>query len=84
MAAAAGLACGLPGVSFDLPVFKTYYPQGFLRVETGDLNAFSQKIIDLLKDKKLYQKMSKEAVVEAETWDWEQGVLKFLKRVKKL
>ena len=79
MAAASGLACGLPGVSFNLPIFKTYYPNGFVRVKTGDLKAFTKAIIRLLNDKKLWTKMSRSAVKEAETWDWKNRVKDFLK-----
>lgn len=82
MAAASGLACGLPGVCFNLPVFKTYYPHGFLRVKTGDFKAFAQKIVSLLENKALYDKISKEAIEEATTWDWKQRVKIFLERIK--
>jgi glycosyltransferase involved in cell wall biosynthesis len=81
MAPAAGLACGLPGVSFDLPVFRTYYPQGFLRVKTGDVKAFAKKIISLLENETLYAKISKEAIKEAITWDWQNRAQGFLKAI---
>lgn len=84
MAAASGLACGLPGVSFDLPVFKTYYPKGFLRAKTGDIKEFSQKILALLGDKGLYDRMSKEAIEEAKTWDWSQKGKLFVGKIKGL
>jgi len=84
MAAASGLACGLPGVSFDLPVFKTYYPRGFLRAEVGNIKDFAEKIIALTEDKSLYLKMRKEAIKEAKTWDWQKRVEKFLNKVEKL
>lgn len=70
MAAASGLACGLPGVCFDLPVFKTYYPKGFLRANIGDIKDFAKKILSLLGDKELYQSIRKESIEEAKTWDW--------------
>lgn len=84
MAAASGLACGLPGVSFDLPVFKTYYLKGFLRAKIGDVKEFSQKILALLEDERLYDKMSKEAIEEAKTWDWSQKGKLFLRRIREL
>jgi len=70
MAAASGLACGLPGICFDLLVFKSYYPRGFLRAKIGDVKDFSQKVINLFEDDHLYNKMSREAIEEAKTWDW--------------
>ncbi|MBI5465415.1 glycosyltransferase [Candidatus Gottesmanbacteria bacterium] len=84
MAPADGLACGLPGVCFDLPVFKSYYSQGFMRAQTGNTKIFAQKIIELLNDKMLYQKLSDEAILEARTWDWQNRVESFLAKVKDL
>ncbi len=82
MAAAYGLACGLPGVSFDLPAFKTYYPNGFLKVRTGDFSGFAKEIIRLLEDKELYKKISKLAIKEASTWAWPKRIEKFWQTVK--
>ncbi len=84
MAAALGLACGLPGVCFDLPVFNTYYPLGFLKAKVGDIKDFSEKILDLLNNKILYQKMREEAIVEAKTWDWEIRLKSIIKAMQKL
>lgn len=84
MAAAHGLACGLPGVSFNLPVFKTYYPQGFLHAKINNNIDFAEKIIRLLNDKRLYQKMSQEAIAEAKTWDWQQRISSFIKQINSL
>jgi glycosyltransferase involved in cell wall biosynthesis len=80
MAAASGLACGLPGVCFDLPVFKTYYSQGFLRARISNIHDFAKKIITLLEDKDLYNEMSKEAVEEAISWDWDKRVKNIYKK----
>ena len=82
MAAASGLACGLPGVCFDLSVFKTYYPQGFLRAKIGDTKEFGEKIINLLEDKDLYEKVRQQAIEEAKTWDWQKRIELFLDKAK--
>lgn len=71
MASAAGLACGLPGVCFDLPSLRSYYEGGFLRASLGDLDAFASHILALLEDSTLYTKMSREALEEAKRWDWD-------------
>ena len=84
MAACAGLACGLPGICFELESLKTYYHQGFLRAPVGDIKAFSEHIINLLDDKELYDKMTREAIEEAKTWDWKQRGQRSLERIEAL
>jgi glycosyltransferase involved in cell wall biosynthesis len=70
MAAAEALACGLPGVAFDLPSLETYYPKGFIKIPQGGLYQFSKAILSLLSDKNLYHQMSSEALEVAKDWDW--------------
>ncbi len=84
MAAATGLACGLPGVSFDLPVFKTYYQKGFLRAETMNFKDFTDKIIQLLDNPDLYKKLRTQAILEAQSWDWSFMIERFLGRCQSL
>jgi glycosyltransferase involved in cell wall biosynthesis len=50
MAAWEAMACGLPGVSFDLPALRTYYPKGMLKTPCYDLKAFAENILKLLND----------------------------------
>lgn len=71
MAPAEALACGLPGVAFDLPSLKTYYPKGFLKAGAGDLQEFAGHILHLLKEPDLYAKMSAEARAAGAEWDWD-------------
>lgn len=84
MAAASGLACGLPGVCFDLSVLKTYYPRGFLYAKIGNISDFADKVISLLKKPKLYEKLSREAVNEARGWDWEKRITLFTNKLSGL
>lgn len=82
MAAAEAMAWGLPGVSFDLEALKTYYPKGMLKTSCFDLGAFTENIIKLLEDKKLYEKTSQEAIAWAEEWDWDKRAEEVLQKVK--
>lgn len=84
MAPVDGLACGLPGVCFDLPVLRFYYHRGFLRAKIGDLGDFSRLIIRLLLEEKLYRQMRNEAISEAKTWDWQNRLVSFLRIVRNL
>lgn len=82
MAAAEAMAWGLPGVSFDLDALKTYYPKGMLKSKNGDYRDFSNNIINLLKDKRLYQHTSSEALELIRTvWDWNKRADKLFKEI---
>lgn len=80
MAAAEAMAFGLPGVSFDLEALKTYYPQGMIKTKCFNLDEFTQNIIDLLSDKKLYQQYSRQArKLIFEQWNWQKQSQKIYK-----
>jgi glycosyltransferase involved in cell wall biosynthesis len=72
MAACEAMACGLPGVSFDLPALKTYYPKGMIKTPCYDLKAFAENILELLTDEKLYERTAKDALEWAKEWDWDK------------
>lgn len=72
MAACEAMACGLPGVSFDLPALKTYYPKGMIKTPCYDLKAFAENILKLLADEKLYKRTAKDALEWAKEWDWDK------------
>jgi len=83
MAACEAMSCGLPGVSFDLPSLKTYYPQGMLKTPRYDFEAFARNIVSLLTDADLYKKMSKEALELALKWDWNSKAEVILSQIEK-
>ena len=73
MAAAEGMAWGLPGVSFDLEALKTYYPKGMIKIERGNNGQFAENIIKLLNNKSYYSTISQEARdLIVEVWDWKK------------
>ena len=79
MAAAEGMAWGLPGVSFDLEALKTYYPKGMIKTKIGDKEEFAKNIIRLLDDKVLYEKTSSDAHnLIIEVWDWDKRAYNIL------
>lgn len=72
MAAAEAMAFGLPAVGFNLKSYKSYYPKGMLKVTIGELRAFSDAIIGLIRDEILYKKISDEVKKMAlENYSWE-------------
>ena len=82
MAAAEAMVCGLPGVSFDLPALRIYYPKGMLKARDED--DFAEKIIELLSNSLLYNKLSYEAQTWAKSWDWRLVAEQLLKKCQDL
>lgn len=77
MAMCEAMACRLPGVSFDLPALKTYYPHGVIKVPCFDKGAFAKCILRLLEDGELYETVSEEALSLALEWDWNRRTTQF-------
>jgi glycosyltransferase involved in cell wall biosynthesis len=76
------LACGIPGIVYDLP--RLDYPAGVIKVRCGDAHGFGEAIVKLLGDGELYGRLSREARDFAKRLDWDlraEWVLEFLKRV---
>ena len=81
MAACEAMACGIPGVSFDLPALKTYYPKGMIKTPCYDLEAFAKNIMNLLTNQKLYTETSKDALDWAREWDWDKRAKELLEAI---
>lgn len=72
MAAADAMAFGLPGVSFDLPALKTYYPQGVIKTPLNQKHIFADNIYKLLTNKKFYSQTSFQAKkLIYKHWNWQ-------------
>lgn len=84
MAVCEAMACGLPGVSFDLPALRTYYPKGMLKIPCFDLKKFAENILKLLNDEELYRKTAKDALDWAKEWDWDKRAEEMLNVIQGL
>ncbi|OGM04064.1 hypothetical protein A2715_05000 [Candidatus Woesebacteria bacterium RIFCSPHIGHO2_01_FULL_39_32] len=82
MASAEAMAFGLPCVGFNLKAYKSYYPQGMVKVDIGNTNAFAKKIMELLENYSLRIKIGREAkyMIE-ENWSWEKRANEVLERI---
>ncbi len=79
-----GMACGLPVVAWDLPVYREVFPKGIIRVPTGNIEEFAWSILDLLEDSKLYGRISKEAREMSLRYDWDKIVKRELELIDNL
>lgn len=84
IAPAEAMACGLPGISFDLPAFRTYYPKGIIKIPKFDLEKFAKSVIELLTDEKLYNNLRKEAIELTKEMDWDKKAEELLLMMKNL
>lgn len=75
------LACGLPGIVYDLQ--HLFYPVGVIKIAIGNQDAFVKAILGLLHDEKNYKKLSAEGVQFASTIDWDITSEKALRFIKK-
>ncbi len=62
------LACGIPGVIYDLPGLCYY--RGVIKIPCGDTEAFARAVLDLLGNEEMYQRLSNEAEIFATPMDW--------------
>lgn len=84
IAIAEAMAAGLPVVGYNLEIFGDVFKKGFLTVPLGNTTIFSQKIIQLLENKRNYQQISQEATVQAQKMSWRKTSVKFQKIIKAL
>jgi glycosyltransferase involved in cell wall biosynthesis len=73
-----GMACGKPIIASDvggIPYLVHDGVNGFL-IQPGEIKELSNKIITLLEDKKLQEKMGKESLKRSEEFDWNKIALK--------
>ena len=82
MAAAEGMAAGLPVVAFDHEGFNYCYPKGISRVSPiGDPREIANRIIELLENEDEYQRVRGEAVELVKNWDWRSKAIFLLEHM---
>lgn len=84
MAAAEGMACGLPVVAFDHEGFEYCYPYGMLTISPiGDYHKMAESILELIANKEKYAKIRGAALeLVAKEWDWNKRSSLILKTIQ--
>jgi glycosyltransferase involved in cell wall biosynthesis len=67
---AEAMACGLPVVSWDLPVFREVFLDHTFQIREGNTNEFASKVSDLLSDTQLRKKMSETGYDFIKQYSW--------------
>lgn len=77
LSALEAMACGLPVVAYDLPVFRVF-DEGVVTVPVGDIEAFAREALHLLSDEDHYREVSEGALRCASRFTWEKTAAAFL------
>ncbi|MDD5044244.1 MAG: glycosyltransferase [Candidatus Omnitrophica bacterium] len=72
------MACGLPVVAWDLPVFREVFPEGMVRVGMGDTDKFAEEVLRLLKDEGAYAELASQAKEVSSRYEWDKVARKEL------
>lgn len=81
---AEAMACGLPVVAYDLPVYQEIYEEGILKIPLGDVNTFAKTVINLLYNKELCRDIGLRGQKFIKKYDWntiaerELAILKYV------
>jgi glycosyltransferase involved in cell wall biosynthesis len=77
------MALGLPVIAYDLPEYKEIYGQKIVTVKPFDIQAFSQAVVQILQNKKLYKRYSS-FQKWARKYDWKKIADVQVKRLEML
>ena len=66
------MACGLPVVAWDLPVYREVFPKGIIGVPENDISRFGGVIIELLEDENKRKLLAEDAKKQAKEYDWSE------------
>jgi glycosyltransferase involved in cell wall biosynthesis len=79
------MARGMPVVAYNLPVFEEMYKdKGIITVPRGDVRSFAEKVLELLDDATLYERISMEASNIASQFDWDTQLEPAMKALERL
>ncbi len=65
------LACGLPVIAYDLPVYEKAFPGLLNTIQTYNVKKFANAVLILLHDKNLYEQLSIEGKQRMKNFSWD-------------
>lgn len=69
---AEAMACGLPVVAYNLPIFNDIYGENIVKVPLGDINKFAEAVINLLNNDRVRRSFGLEGQKFVKKYDWEE------------
>ena len=76
------MACGLPVVAYNLPVYKEIFAQGIVTVPLKDIKRFSEEVVNLLENDEKRRVLGDKARSQAIMYDWGSVAAKELSLMK--
>jgi len=65
------MACGLPVVAYDLPVYRKIFGDALLKIPIGDTSSFAQTICRLLSSQTEYDEYRNKGLECSKQYDWD-------------
>lgn len=64
------MACGLPVVAWDLPVYKAIFQGGMITAPIKNTQKFAETVLELLENEQFRRRLSLEATKTSSKYDW--------------
>jgi glycosyltransferase involved in cell wall biosynthesis len=84
LVACEAMACGIPVVAYDLPIYREAFAGAIRTVPHSDIGAFSQAVVELLRNNYDYERLREKGLVVAANFDWDDVSANVLGRLKLL
>ena len=78
------LACGLPVVSWDLPIYKPIFEDHIVQVKENDIEKFSNEVIKLLENKELRNQIGSAGKEFIKRYSWDRVAANEYQLIKNL
>jgi glycosyltransferase involved in cell wall biosynthesis len=78
---AEAMACGLPVVAYNLPVYKEIFEEKLISVPLGDVNAMAKQLIFLLENPDVARKIGEASREFVKKYDWSTVAERELSRI---